>query len=126
MQQLHFEYSNRSGSDLKTRPYVHLIRPTIALALGLLPVALFSLFLVSHGLDPLPDSVLVKANYLDPGQSSRTSQTLVQNFVGNAMDMTAQTTINAEKGEMRTRLTPVFQTTGRGAAASNPLIPGGN
>jgi hypothetical protein len=50
----------------------------------------------------------------------------VQSFIGNAMDMTAQTTVNPETGEMRVRLNPVFQSIGRGAAPSNPLIPGGN
>lgn len=50
----------------------------------------------------------------------------VQSFIGSAMDMTAQTTVNPDTGEMRVRMNPVFQTSGRTATSSNPLIPGGN
>ncbi len=50
-----------------------------------------------------------------------------RSFVNNALDLTTQTTIIPEKGEMRIKVNPVFQSAaGRGAAMqSNPLIPGG-
>ena len=59
--------------------------PVAALALAVLPVALFSVFLVSQGLGPLPDSVVVKAAYLDPGRSALPWRWFLQNLVGNAV-----------------------------------------
>jgi len=56
----------------------------------------------------------------------------VQSFIGNAMDMTSQTTMMPDNtkafpgGEMRVRLNPVFQSSGKTSGGSNPLIPGGN
>src|SRR5262249_48585214 len=51
----------------------------------------------------------------------------VQSYVGNAIDMTAQTTVLPDKGEIRVKLNPVFQTMSRAQAMpANPLIPGGN
>jgi tetratricopeptide (TPR) repeat protein len=50
----------------------------------------------------------------------------VQSFVNNAVDMTAQTTVLPEKGEIRMKLDPVFQTAGQGRpATATALIPGG-
>jgi len=65
----------------------------------------------------------VSAAATDPGKVPAFQK--VNSFVGNALDMTAQTTVVPEKGEIRMRLTPVFQSAGKNAPAANPLIPGG-
>src|SRR5262249_3486864 len=54
----------------------------------------------------------------------------VNSFMNSAIDMPAGTTPvvgnNGQVQELRVKLNPVFQTTGRGAAMpTNPLIPGG-
>ena len=50
----------------------------------------------------------------------------VQSFVSNAVDITVQTTVVPERGEVRVKYTPVFQGVGRGPATQAPsLIPGG-
>ena len=65
----------------------------------------------------------VSAAATDPSKTPAFQK--VNSFVGNALDMTAQTTVVPEKGEIRMRLTPVFQSAGKNAPAANPLIPGG-
>lgn len=62
-----------------------------------------------------------------PASQTQTSYQKIGSFVNNALDLTTQTTIIPEKGEMRIKVNPVFQSAaGRGAAMqSNPLIPGG-
>ena len=55
-----------------------------ALALAILPLVIFSLFLIRHGMGPLPDSVVVKASYLDPARAALPWRWFLQNLVGNA------------------------------------------
>ena len=60
------------------------VRPAAALALAVLPGAAFSVFLVSRGMGPMPDSVVVKAAYLDPARAMLPWRWVLQTLVGNA------------------------------------------
>lgn len=65
-----------------------------------------------------------------PADPKLTTYQKVNSFMNNAIDMTARTTPvmgdNGQVQELRVKLNPVFQTTGRGPAMpTNPLIPGG-